>query len=153
MEIVYFGSLKTDYIRQGVERFEKWLRPYTKLKIRNLPSGGDVNRMEKGRILENEAKFLFGYLNKESYVVLLSEHAKEMNSVDFSRFIDKKTVYGKDIVFVIGGYLGFSDLVAERANAKLSLSKMTYTHEMALLLLIEQIYRSFKIMRGEKYHY
>jgi len=153
LEIIYFGSLKTDYIKKGIERFEKWLKPYTKLKFKNLPSGGDIHRNSREKILLKEAKTLFSHIDEDSYLVVMSEHAKGMNSEKFSKLIEESEVYSRKLCFIIGGYLGFDDSVYKRANMKLSLSDMTFTHEMAILLLTEQIYRGYKIMRGEKYHY
>lgn len=87
-------------------------------------------------------------------LILLDEHGKEYTSVDFAKLMQNKISYtGKDITFVIGGAYGFSPTVYERANSKMSLSKMTFSHQMVRAIFIEQLYRAFTIMRGEPYHH
>jgi len=152
MKIVYFGSLKTKFIKTGIERYVKWLKPYERLSLLELKSGGDVNREQVENIQKKERELLFKSLKSETLIVL-DEAGDDMTSVEFASFIEKSRINSKELLFAIGGYTGFHTDVKKKAVKTISLSKMTFTHEMALLLLIEQIYRSMKILNGEKYHY
>ena len=152
MKIAYFGSLKTRFIKSGVERYCKWLKPYVKLSLIELKSGGDINREQAETIQKRETCSLFKKLKNEE-LIILDEGGEEFSSVEFASLIRNKQITSVNPFFAIGGYTGFHDEVKKAATQKISLSRMTFTHEMALLLLIEQIYRSMKIIKGEKYHY
>lgn len=152
MKIAYFGSLKTGFIKSGVERYYKWLNPYVKLSLLALKSGGDINREQAEQIQKREADTLFRKINNEE-LIILDEGGDELSSKGFASFIRNKLITSGELFFAIGGYTGFHDDVKRSASKTISLSRMTFTHEMALLLLVEQIYRSMKIIKGEKYHY
>jgi 23S rRNA (pseudouridine1915-N3)-methyltransferase len=152
MKIAYFGSLKTAFVKSGVEQYQKWLRPYIKLNIIALKSGGDLNRDTREEIQRREADLLLKQ-KKDEELIILEERGRNLSSVEFAEMINEAQVYSKELMFAIGGYTGFHDKIKRSSYKKISLSRMTFTHEMALLLLIEQIYRSMKILKGEKYHY
>ncbi len=152
MKIAYFGSLKTKFVKAGIDQYLKWLKPYTKLNVIALKSGGDLNRDLKEEIQRKEAELLLK-TRKDEELIILEERGKNLTSVEFAEMISESMVYSKDLMFAIGGYTGFHDDIKSSSYKKISLSRMTFTHEMALLLLIEQIYRSMKILKGEKYHY
>lgn len=114
----------------------------------------------KKKSIDNEAlkieegKYLLNQIEKSSFLILLDEKGQEFNSVGFSKFLQKRLNSGlKEVVFCIGGAFGFSQDVYSRANSKIALSQMTLTHQMVRLLFVEQLYRGFTILKGEKYHH
>jgi 23S rRNA (pseudouridine1915-N3)-methyltransferase len=110
--------------------------------------------LSKDQIKSKEGELILKNIRPTDDVILLDEKGKEYTSVEFARIIQDKISYaGKDIVFIIGGAYGFSEAVYQRANSKLSLSRMTFSHQMVRAIFVEQIYRAFTIMRGEPYHH
>ncbi|MDN5359885.1 MAG: rRNA (pseudouridine1915-N3)-methyltransferase [Thermotogaceae bacterium] len=152
IKIAYFGSLKTRFVKSGVERYCKWLKPYVNLSLLELKSGGDINREPVESIQKKEAAALLKKVKSEE-LIILDEGGEALTSKGFSTIIKNRQVTSRELFFAIGGYTGFHEDVKRSASKILSLSRMTFTHEMALLLLTEQIYRSMKIIKGEKYHY
>ena len=115
-------------------------------------------RLKSDRLSINEQKRLEGELillniPSSAELILLDEHGKEFRSIEFADVVQKKMMQGRDVVFVIGGPYGFSQEVYDRANSKLSLSKMTFSHQMIRLLFVEQLYRAFTILKNEPYHH
>ena len=102
---------------------------------------------------EREGELLLNKIQEGDYVVLLDEHGQELRSVEFARWLEKRQQSGRRLVFVIGGAYGFSAAVYQRANEKLSLSKMTFSHQLVRLIFAEQIYRACTIIKGEPYHH
>lgn len=153
MKILYFGSLKTSFLKEGIDKYLKLIKPFTSLELINLPSGGDINRSSKEKILFEEEKRFFRFYADKYYFIVLTELGNIMSSEEFSVFLEKRMCLSKEVVFLVGGYLGISNSVKEKADFTLSLSRMTFTHEMAILLIAEQIYRSMKISKNQKYHY
>lgn len=153
MRVAYIGSLKTPFLREGIDQYRKWLSRYGKFEVVPIPSGGDIHRMEKETIVQNEAKLVLKSLRKDDFLVLLDEQGEELDSLRFADFLSRISIERKDLFFLIGGYLGVDGELRKRANHILSLSKFTFTHEIALFLLFEQLFRAVKINRGEKYHY
>ena len=102
---------------------------------------------------EREGKLILAKLQSSDHVVLLDEHGKDFRSVEFARWIEQKNASVRRLVFVIGGPYGFSEAVYSRANEKISLSKMTFSHQMVRLVFVEQIYRACTIIKGEPYHH
>ena len=113
-----------------------------------------MSALSKEQIKNKEGELILKNIRQTDDVILLDERGKEYTSVELAKIIQDKISYaGKDIVFVIGGAYGFSDAVYQRSNSKLSLSKMTFSHQMVRAIFAEQIYRAFTIMRGEPYHH
>ncbi len=102
---------------------------------------------------EREGELILAKLQSSDHVVLLDEHGKDFRSVEFARWIEQKNASVRRLVFVIGGPYGFSEAVYSRANEKISLSKMTFSHQMVRLVFVEQIYRACTIIKGEPYHH
>lgn len=102
---------------------------------------------------EREGELILAKLQSSDHVVLLDEHGKDFRSVEFARWIEQKNASVRRLVFVIGGPYGFSEVVYSRANEKISLSKMTFSHQMVRLVFVEQIYRACTIIKGEPYHH
>ncbi len=153
MRIFYFGSLKTKFAKTGIRRYHEWLKPYTNLSLVGLSSGGDINKMSKEEIQKKESDELFKKKKEAEALILLDEHGKMYSSEAFSSVIEEARVYSKKLLFCVGGYTGFHKSVINKSDKTISLSRMTFTHEMALLILYEQIYRAMKIIKGEQYHY
>ena len=150
------GKIKEKFYSQAIEEYSKRLSKYCKLEIKEAAdektpdSASDtVNRMIK----EKEGDRLLSFIKDDSYVIALAIDGKMLDSVELSEKIDNLMLSGKsDIVFVIGGSLGLDKRVLDRADYKLSFSKMTFPHQLMRVILLEQIYRSFRIMKKEPYH-
>lgn len=156
IRIIAVGKIKENYLKEGINEYLIRLSPYAKTeiievidsKVKDNPNDADINKVknEEGqRILKN--------IKNSDYVINLDLNKKEFDSVEFAKFIEEKmTEGGASLTFVIGGSYGLSDEVKVRANYSISLSKMTFLHQMTRLILLEQIYRSFKILNNEIYH-
>ena len=155
--IACVGKIKEKYLDAGIAEFTKRLTPFCKLEIvsineERMPE--DPSPAIKQQVLEKETARLMAIIPENSYVILLDVIRKQISSPELAEKIDSLTLAGTShITFVIGGAFGYTDALRKRADLALSFSKMTFTHQMIRLLLIEQIYRAFKISRGEKYHW
>ncbi|PLX21006.1 23S rRNA (pseudouridine(1915)-N(3))-methyltransferase RlmH [Candidatus Parcubacteria bacterium] len=150
INIISIGKIKEPYIKDAVLEYKKRLGPYVKIKELELKAesfGADikekVKKIEGERLLKSLEKY-----NKEN-IFLLDENEKEYSSIGFSRLLESKD----ELVFVVAGSLGWSDDLRQSSFKKISLSKMTFPHELARLLLFEQIYRGVTIIKGKDYHY
>ena len=156
MNIKLIVVAKTDeqYLRDGIDVYVKRLRHYVNFEMVVIPALKDLRNASADEVKEREAAVLLRHLEKADAVVLLDEHGVEYTSVGFSKYLQKQMNAGiRTLAFVVGGAFGFSSKVYERANGKLSLSQMTFSHQMVRLFLIEQIYRAMTILRGEPYHH
>ncbi len=148
------GKTDKDWVRQGLDIYVSRLKHYIPFSIVEIPELKNVSALSKDQIKIKEGDLILKNLRPTDDVILLDERGKQYTSVELARIIQDKISYaGKDIVFIIGGAYGFSDTVYQRANSKLSLSKMTFSHQMVRAIFVEQIYRAFTIMRGEPYHH
>ena len=153
IKIIALGKIKEKYLKDGIEEYLKRLRPYTTLEIIELLpiEIKDENLTEK--VLETEAEKILSNIKPSSFVITLEIGGKQFDSVDFAHEMEQIINSGiSEIVFVIGSSCGLSKKVSDIANLKLSLSKMTFIHQFTRLILLEQIYRAFKIMKNETYH-
>lgn len=148
------GKTDKDWVKMGLDIYVSRLRHYVPFSISEIPELKNVSSLSKEQIKAKEGELILKSLKPSDDVILLDEHGKEFSSVEFAGALQKKISYeGKDIVFVIGGAYGFSEAVYGRANSKISLSRMTFSHQMVRAIFAEQIYRAFTIMRGEPYHH
>lgn len=148
------GKTDRDWVRQGLDVYTSRLKHYIPFVITEIPELKNVSALSKDQIKAKEAELILKNLKPTDDVILLDERGKEYSSMEFAKVLQDKISYtGKDIVFVIGGAYGFSDDVYRRANSKMSLSRMTFSHQMVRTIFAEQIYRAFTIMRGEPYHH
>ena len=148
------GKTDKDWVRQGLDIYVSRLKHYIPFSIVEIPELKNVSALTKEQIKSKEGELILKNIRPTDDVILLDERGKEYTSVELARIIQDKISYaGKDIVFIIGGAYGFSDAVYQRSNSKLSLSKMTFSHQMVRAIFAEQIYRAFTIMRGEPYHH
>lgn len=155
--IACVGKIKEKYLTAGIEEFTKRLTPFCKLETLSINEERmpeNPSPAEKEQVLERETQRLLAIIPANSYVILLDVIGKQLSSPELAAKLDALTLAGNShITFVIGGAFGYMDALRKRADLALSFSKMTFTHQMIRLLLIEQIYRAFKISRGEKYHW
>lgn len=153
IKIVALGKIKEKFLKEGVDEFLKRLTPYSSIEIIELSpiEIKDENLIEK--VLDDEADKILACIKPSSFVVTLEIGGKMFSSEEFSAKIEGLINEGiSELVFVIGSSCGLSKKVSARADLKMSMSKMTFLHQFARLILVEQIYRAFKIMKNEKYH-
>lgn len=153
IKIIALGKIKEKFLKDGIDEFLKRLTPYASIEIIELSpiEIKDENLIEK--TLEQEAEKILSLIKPQSFVITMEIKGKQFSSEEFAEKIEKLTNEGiNEIVFIIGSSCGIGKSVSERANLKMSISKMTFLHQFARLLLVEQIYRAFKIIKGETYH-
>jgi 23S rRNA (pseudouridine1915-N3)-methyltransferase len=152
--LINTGKTKISYLKEGIHIFEKRIGRYISFESYELPEIKNAGRSSVHRIREAEGKNLIKYIEKSDYSVLLDEKGREFNSIEFSEYIQKLMNRGLSAVyFFTGGADGFSDEVYNRADEVISLSKMTFTHELVRLLFLEQLYRALTILKGDPYHH
>jgi 23S rRNA (pseudouridine1915-N3)-methyltransferase len=154
IQLLAIGKTRFPFIREGMEEYRRRLIHYTDFQIRELPELKSAGSWPVKKVVEEEAKATLKAIDPGEYVVLLDEGGRQMDSLDFAGLLEKQQIgsLGK-IFFVIGGAYGFAEEVYKRANLTLSLSKMTFSHQLVRLIFLEQLYRAFTIMRGEPYHH
>ena len=143
IKIICLGKLKETYLTELVNDYLKRINKYHKTEIIELKDEEN---------LENEAKNILKYINPNDYVITLEIEGKELNSLEFAKLIDETFITNSTITFIIGSSIGLSSVVKERSNFKLSFSKFTFPHGLFRGILLEQIYRAFKINHNENYH-
>jgi len=154
--IIAVGKLKERYLKEAVEEYSKRLSKYCKLDIIEVAdekAPENMSRAEEEAVKQKEGQAILKHIKNDTYAIALAIEGKMLSSEGFSEFIDGLGIKGKsNIAFIIGGSLGLSDEVLRRADYKLSFSPMTFPHQLMRVILLEQIYRGFKIIRGEVYH-
>lgn len=156
MRITLLTMGKTDvaWVRQGLDLYISRLSHYIPFSLKEIPELKNASSLSRDQIREKEGELLMAQTRPSDEVILMDEHGKEYRSVEFAAFIEKKlATSSRDIVFVIGGAYGFSEDVYRRADGKISLSKMTFSHQMVRTIFAEQLYRAFTIIKGEPYHH
>ena len=142
------------WVRVGLELYVSRLVHYVQFNLVEIPELKNVSALTKDQIKEKEGALIMKNLKTSDDVILLDEHGRQYSSMEFARLIeDKMSRSGKDIVFVIGGAYGFSKEVYDRSNGLISLSKMTFSHQIVRTIFTEQLYRAFTIIKGEPYHH
>jgi len=143
-----------NYLNEGIAIYLKRLKNYTAFEISTINVPKAVRMRPEAEQKSEEAKLILKQLKESDHLVILDEEGNLLNSVDFSQFLTKKSLQNvKSLVFLIGGPYGFDEIIYKRANYKLSLSPMTFSHQMVRLFFVEQLYRAYTIMKGEKYHH
>ncbi len=154
IKLIVVGRTEKPYLKEGIAEYAKRLTHYFPFELVETPELKNARKLRTPQIKEAEGELILKHLTNSDHVVLLDEHGKEFRSIEFSQYVQKKANAGlKQLVLVVGGAYGFSDTVYKRANEKLSLSKMTFSHQMVRLFAIEQIYRAMTILRNEPYHH
>ncbi|WP_102273379.1 23S rRNA (pseudouridine(1915)-N(3))-methyltransferase RlmH [Cytobacillus massiliigabonensis] len=156
ISIITVGKLKEKYLKQGIDEYLKRLSAYAKMEIIEVPdekAPEELSETEMLQVKQKEGERILSKIHPDAHVIALAIEGKMKTSEELADGLDKLATYGKSkVTFVIGGSLGLSSEVLQRANEKLSFSKMTFPHQLMRLILVEQVYRAFRILRGEPYH-
>jgi 23S rRNA (pseudouridine1915-N3)-methyltransferase len=153
IKFIVNGKTEDAYLLEGIAIYEKRLKHYCAYEQIIIPAV-KASTLSPEQMKVKEGELILKQLENSDFLVLLDERGKQFTSLDFAGFIEKQQVASvKTMVFLVGGPFGFSDEVYKRANLKMSLSNMTFSHQMIRLLFIEQLYRAFTIIKGEKYHH
>ena len=155
MRVTLLTVGKTDikWVSEGLEVYSSRLPHYIPFELREIPELKNVSAFTKDQIKTAEGKLILKALKDSDDLILLDERGKEFRSVEFADWLQKKFQNGRDLVFVIGGAYGFSQEVYARAGGMISLSKMTFSHQMVRTIFVEQLYRALTILKGESYHH
>ncbi len=153
IKIIALGKIKEKFLKDGIDEFLKRLTPYSPVEVVELNPVEIKDENLTARALDEEAEKILAYIKPQTFVVTMEINGKQFSSEEFSVKIEELINNGtSELAFVIGSSCGISPKVSARANLKMSMSKMTFLHQFARLILVEQIYRAFKIMRNETYH-
>lgn len=156
ISIVTVGKLKEKYLKMGIDEYLKRLNAYAKVEVIEVAdekAPEELSESEMIQVKQKEGERILAKISQDTYVIALAINGKMQSSEELADTLDKLATYGKSkIAFIIGGSLGLSDEVLKRSNEQLSFSKMTFPHQLMKLILVEQIYRAYRINRGEPYH-
>ncbi|PLR79995.1 23S rRNA (pseudouridine(1915)-N(3))-methyltransferase RlmH [Bacillus canaveralius] len=156
ISIVTVGKLKEKYLKQGIDEYLKRLTSYAKVEVIEVADEKApevLSSLEMEQVKQKEAERILAKISPDTHVIALAIEGKQKSSEELADALDRLATYGKSkVAFTIGGSLGLGDDVLKRADDKLSFSKMTFPHQLMRLILVEQIYRAFRINRGEPYH-
>ncbi|WP_338450404.1 23S rRNA (pseudouridine(1915)-N(3))-methyltransferase RlmH [Niallia oryzisoli] len=156
ISIITVGKLKEKYLKAGIDEYLKRLSGYAKVEVIEVPDEKApeiLSAVEMEQVKQKEGEKLLAKVSPDTYVIALAIDGKVKSSEELADSLDKLATYGKSkIAFVIGGSLGLSNEVLQRADERLSFSRMTFPHQLMRLILLEQVYRAFRINRGEPYH-
>ena len=154
VKLVTVGRTDVAWVKEGLDLYVSRLRHYVPFSLVEIPQLKNVAAFSQEQIREREGELILRQLSPGDTVILLDEHGKEYRSVEWAEWIRKQLARGgKALVFVIGGAYGFSEAVHSRADGKVSLSRMTFSHQMVRTIFAEQLYRAFTILKGEPYHH
>ncbi len=152
--LILNGKTDDDYLVMGFTMYEQRLKHYISFETIVIPALKNTKGLSSEQQKQKEGELIFKNIQSSDRLILLDENGKEYNSISFSGFIQQQMNSGiKNIVFVIGGPYGFSDEIHKRANGQISLSKMTFSHQMVRLFFVEQLYRAMTILKNEPYHH
>ena len=149
------GKTDVKWVKEGLELYASRLAHYASFSVTEIPELKKVSALSQEQIKEKEGELILKQLEPGDILILLDEHGREYRSLEFARYLEKQLAAGggKRIVFAVGGAYGFSEAVHARCQDKLSLSKMTFSHQMVRAIFAEQLYRAFTILKGEPYHH
>jgi 23S rRNA (pseudouridine1915-N3)-methyltransferase len=154
LNIICMGRTRERFIHDGIEKYLRYLKPYVPAELKVLREEKVEDLRDAPRIRKLEAAKITKALSPSAYVVALDERGREFSSHEFAAFMDKALEKGtREMSFVLGGVMGLDESVTVKADTLLALSRWTLTHEMARLVLLEQLYRAFTIIKGKTYHY
>lgn len=149
IKIITVGSIKEKYLKDAIDEYTKRLKKYTSIELIEVKDEGIV---EESKAISLEAEKIRKYLNTKDYIITMEIEGKQLTSPEFAEKINQIQIESSNIVFIIGGSYGLSDEIKNMAKFHMSFSKMTFPHQLFRVLLLEQIYRSFKILNNESYH-
>ena len=154
IKLLTIGKTDNKQLTELIANYEKRLKHYIKFNFDIIPDIKNVKNLSIKQQKEKEGNLILNKVSNTDVLILLDENGKALNSIDFSKYLQKHMNTGiKQLVFVIGGPYGFSEAVYAKASGKLSLSKMTFSHQMVRLFIVEQIYRGYTILKNEPYHH
>jgi 23S rRNA (pseudouridine1915-N3)-methyltransferase len=154
LTVICMGKTKERFIQDGIAKYSGYLKHYAEGEIKELKEEKIHDLKDAPLIRKKEAEKIFTAVPANAFLVALDERGQEFTSHEFAGFLNKALESGvRDIVFVIGGAMGLDESVTGRANKTIAMSRWTFTHEMARLVLLEQLYRAFTIIKGKTYHY
>lgn len=151
--LLVVGKTTDQRLQTLIEDYQQRLKHYIPFEMVVIPDLRNAKALTQTQIKEQEGIEILRRITPSMDVILLDEHGHEYRSIEYAQWIQKKMAAGRDVTFIVGGPYGFSPAVYERANGKISLSKMTFSHQMIRLFFTEQIYRAMTILRGEPYHH
>lgn len=149
IKIICVGKIKESFYREAVQEYLKRLSKYTRIEIHEVADDGSLEPQTQ---IHRESERVFSLLQPKDYVILMDIKGKELSSTEFAKTLDQTFLAYSNITFVIGGSYGLDDTIKNRANIKISFSKLTFPHQLFRIILLEQIYRSYKIINHETYH-
>ena len=153
IKLLTVGKTDVKWVKEGLDLYVARLSHYVPFTLKEIPQLKNVSALTREQIREREGELILKAVRPADEVILLDERGREFRSLDFARYLEEKLQRGRDVVFVIGGAYGFSEAVYARSDGKVSLSKMTFSHQMVRTLFVEQLYRAFTIIKGEPYHH
>ena len=154
IKLLVIGKTDDKNLHQLIDVYQKRLQHYIKFELEILPDVKNVKKLSEFQQKEKEGELILKKIQNSDLLILLDDKGKEYTSVGFSQFLQKKMNSGiKQLVLVVGGPYGFSEQVYKKSQGKLSLSKMTFSHQMIRLFIVEQLYRGFTILKNEPYHH
>jgi len=151
--LIESGKTRDSFIREGVEQFRKRVVRYVPFKIETIPDLKNTRNMTMNEVKDQEGNLLLKRIKSGDYMVLLDEQGDQHDSISFAEYLNSLEGRVNHLQFIIGGPYGFSEKVYGRADARLSLSKLTFSHQLVRVIFMEQLYRAFTIMKGEPYHH
>ncbi|RIJ43221.1 23S rRNA (pseudouridine(1915)-N(3))-methyltransferase RlmH [Pontibacter oryzae] len=153
IKLLVIGKTDEAFLEEGIEKYLKRLKHYHSVEFVIIPDVKGGGKLTPDKLKEAEGKLILQKLQDGDHLILLDEKGKSFTSSEYATFLQKKlNAVTTNLVFAVGGAFGFSPEIYARANDKISLSKMTFTHQMVRMFFFEQLYRGFTILRGEKYH-
>ncbi|EOR94660.1 LSU m3Psi1915 methyltransferase RlmH [Arcticibacter svalbardensis MN12-7] len=148
------GKTEDSYINEGINKYLKRLKHYVKFELVEIPELKNTKNLREDQQKAKEAELILKALSQSDHVILLDEKGDELTSSQFAQFVNKKMIGGiQNLVFIVGGPYGFDESIYKLAQGKTSLSRMTFSHQMVRLFFVEQLYRTFTILKGEPYHH
>ena len=154
INLILVGKTNSNTFQGIIDDYSERIKHYTPFEVTVIPELKNTKSLSQEQQKKMEGDLILKLLQDSDYVVLLDEHGKELRSIEFATWMSKKQQsVSRRLVFIIGGPYGFSPDIYGRANEKLSLSKMTFSHQMVRMIFVEQLYRAFTIMKGEQYHH
>ena len=154
LKIICMGKTRERFVREGIAKYVRYLKPYADIEIKELKEEKIGDLKDAPLVRKKEAEKIFKTASAGALLIALDERGKEFTSHEFAVFINKALESGiREIGFIVGGAMGLDESVTERATTVMALSRWTMTHEMARLVLLEQLYRAFTIIKGKTYHY
>ena len=154
IRVLFTGRTTESWVRQGIEQYAGRIRHYVAFELVEIPDLKQTASLSEEQVKTREGELILKALRPTDHLVLLDEHGERYSSVDWARNLEQKAAHlPKDCVFVVGGPYGFSQAVQARSNECLSLSRMTFSHQLVRVVFLEQLYRALTIIKGEPYHH